>query len=83
MRLLATTAVAGVAVTLQMTGPGTSASSTSVVAVPLAAFQMPVHGGSGPFLRDEVPEPRPKLAGVHGSLVQLRRTDDEQPGAEP
>jgi hypothetical protein len=83
MRLLATTAVAGVAVTLQMTGPGASASSTRVVAVSLAGLPVPVHGSSGLFLRDEVPEPRPTLAAVHRSVVQLHRTSEEQPGVEP
>jgi hypothetical protein len=83
MRLLATTAVAGMAATLQMTGRGSPASSTSAVTIPLAALQVPVHGGSGLFLRDQVPQPRPQFAGVDGSLVQLRRTDGEQPGAEP
>jgi len=75
--------MAAVAVTLQMTSTGASSSFTSVVAVPPAAFPMPVHGSRGPLLRDEVPEPRPRLAGFHRSLVQVRRTDEEQPGAEP
>jgi hypothetical protein len=73
VRLLMTTAVAGVAVRLP----------TSVVAVPLAAFPVPVHGDSGLFLRDQVPRLRPQLAGDHRPLVQLRRTSEEQPGVEP
>lgn len=82
-RLLATAAVAGVAVTLQMTGPGASSSSTSIMAVPLAAFPVPVHDGRGLSVRDEVPKPRPQLTGFHRSLVRLGRGDQEQPGAEP
>ncbi len=73
-RLLATAVVAGVATT------GLAASSsTSVVAVPAAAVTVPVHGGSG---LDGVCEPRPELAGFHRSLMLIRRTDEEQPGAE-
>jgi hypothetical protein len=74
--LLATTAVAGTAATLQMTGG-------SAATIPLAALQVPGNGGSGLFLRDQVPKPRPQFTGVDGLLVQLRRTDGEQPGAEP
>lgn len=79
-RLLATAAVAGVAVTLQVTGPDASSSSTSIMAVPLAAFPVPVHDGRGLSVRDE---PRPQLTGFHRSLLRLRRGDEEQPGAEP
>ena len=83
-RLLATAAVAGVAMTLQMTDPDASSSSTSIMAVSLAAAHpTPVHDGPGVLLRDPVPEPRPQLTGFHRSLVQLRRGDEEQPGAEP
>ena len=82
-RLLATAAVAGVAMTSQMTGPDASSSSTSVMAVSLAAHPTPVHDAPGVLLRDPVPKPRPQLTGFHRSLERLRRGDEEQPGAEP